>query len=843
MKLYSKALLLLLTIAMLTTALVFPVSAKHETVKADGFDTFRGAGMLIIYTTNMGETTNTNEWGYEVIIENNVAVKYNKGNSTIPRNGFVLSGHNAGNEGKNMGKWIQDNIAIGDYVYYSPDGVVTVSDTPISDSIFYDLTQNVHGFNTIRNTNQLIIYNKAGTHTGTNEWGYEVVCTNGVVTVMGGNNSLVPTEKNSFVVSGHGDSVTWLQNNVKLGMSVSYDATAKTVTFSFDDAAATAGMKMLVPELRDKYEAAKKRYDYIDYSEVNKAINELDSFISSAIKSYKNDKDGDKLVAARSKAEEMKTKAELLISESRTVQYRGAWIRPTDTSPEQVDQTVQKLYDNGINLICIETLYSCTMIMPMPKGSLFETNPKFKHFDLLQAYVDACHKRDMELHLWMPIYYVGDAGSSNAKASLGTKKPEWLSISNTGKHSYEVNNELGGLMMLDPSNEEASNYLLNTYKYILETYDVDGFQLDYIRYYDRGTDYDMGYTKEALDAFEAKYGVRPKYDTKASYWNDWVQFRCDYINNFVARVRKLIDDVRPGVLLGADVVPDPSKGYDHNYQNYYNWLQNKWIDILFPMAYGYGYDDAIIQQTERCGETAFISVGLGAFVTEFGPTDMQAQASFSNSANTDGATFFEATAYLNKFVGEYLLQGVYRNRAITPTIDVKKAAIAQTEYAKGRINDILIPQGGISSANGAKVISAFDELAASFTDEGFDSEKYNAVKTAIEDSKAKDGAKTRMLSDLLFTVKGYTVLNKELDLSDLPEIPEISMPSEDEVSDESADTSLPEETESSTPSDESEPATSGEKSDDTVAIIIIISVTVLIVAALIYFGLIKKGKN
>ena len=78
MKLYSKVLLLLLTIAMLTTALVFPVSAKHETVKADGFETVRGAGMLIIYTTNMGETTNTNEWGYEVIIENNVAVKYNK---------------------------------------------------------------------------------------------------------------------------------------------------------------------------------------------------------------------------------------------------------------------------------------------------------------------------------------------------------------------------------------------------------------------------------------------------------------------------------------------------------------------------------------------------------------------------------------------------------------------------------------------------------------------------------------------------------------------------------------------------------------------------------------------
>ncbi len=850
MKRFSKLLTLILAVAMLVTALSIPVSAKHTTIKADGIDAIRNGGNLIIYTPNMGDTTGTNEWGYEVIIEDNVAVKYNKGNSAIPKNGFVLSGHDESNEGtqKNMGTWIKENVAIGDYVYYTSDGVVTVSDQPISETVFYDLTQKIHGVNTVRGTNQIVIYNKLGTKTGTNTWGYEIVCTGGVVTAMGGNDNQVPKEKGSFVVSGHGDAVNWLQYNVKLGMSVSYDESKKTVSFAYDENAVMRGMEMLVPELEEKFEAAKARYDQIDYSAVEKAIKELDSYVSSAVKSYKNDKDDVKISNARLEAEAKATDIEFLISESRTVQYRGAWIRPTETSVAKVEETVQKLYDNGINMICIETLYDCTMIMPMPEGSLFETNPKFRSFDLLKAYIDACHKREMELHLWMPIYYVGDSGSQNLRYSLGKKKPEWLSVSNTGKYSYQLRPEIDGLMMLDPSNEEASNYLLNTYKYILETYDVDGFQLDYIRYYDRGVDYDMGYTKEALDAFEEKYGVRPKYDQNASYWNNWVQFRCNYINTFVSRVRKLIDETRPGVLLGADVVADPGDSVSHNYQNYYNWLENGWLDVLFPMAYGYGYEDDIVEQNDRCGDKAFLAVGLGSFMPELGPVDMQVQASYDNQVNTDGSVFFEASAYLKELTGESLLKGVYRNKAITPTFDIEKGAKAQIEYAKSRINEIILPLGGVSADEGAKIIAALDELAATCTADEFSTEKYNAVKTAIEGSKAKDAAKTRMLTDLKYSVKSYTVLNKELDLSDVPELPDEpdysvdestpdeSTPNENDAA--SADDSKADE---STDTVESDVDTTETEDGDTV--IIIVSVIIVIAIAVVVIVLLKKKGN
>ncbi len=54
----------------------------------------RGRHELIVYTPAYGrETTGTNEWGREAIVEDGVVVALNQNDSTIPANGFVISGH------------------------------------------------------------------------------------------------------------------------------------------------------------------------------------------------------------------------------------------------------------------------------------------------------------------------------------------------------------------------------------------------------------------------------------------------------------------------------------------------------------------------------------------------------------------------------------------------------------------------------------------------------------------------------------------------------------------------------------------------------------------------------
>ncbi len=777
MKKTAFALCFVMLLSCIVPACVLTAGAKVVSIQADKKDAGRGSGELIVYTPAHGKTTGTNEWGYEVAVSDGVCTAVGNGNMAIPENGFVLSGHNEEEGGKQPGKWLEENIKVGDYVEVGEGLMITVSDEPIKKSEFYTLSLDFHGKNTTRYTDNVIIFDKAGTNTATNNWGYEVTVTGGIVTAMGGNNSLVPTAAGSFVVSGHGKNADWLKAYIKLGMKVTVSDADGKVTFTYDAEAAQYEYETLISELDARLTNAKEQFLNIDVQAVEKAVNDIESRFAALKAELARGGDGEKFASECAKFREDIAICELSLSESRTVEYRGVWIRPTQKTAAEVDEYVETLYNNGINMLCIETIYDCTFIMPMPKGSLFVQNPKFNGFDVLAAYLESCHKRGMELHLWLPIFYCGNENSSNAYLSVGRRKPEWLSISSDG--SKEATQ---GFMMLDPSNEEVCEFLLSNYRYILEKYDIDGFQLDYIRYFESGGTYDLGYNKGALDAFEEKYGVRPKYDKTASYWNDWVQFRCDKVTEFVMRVRKLVDEVRPDVLLSADVGPDPTVAKNGLYQDYITWLENGWLDMLFPMAYGYGYTDAVAKQLEKADGKAYVVVGMGIFTEELAPEDMQCQTEDYRalaSSGDDGECYFESSAFLSKNTGEYLANGVFFRKAITPTSNTVAAAKAILDYGRERIENVILPAGAVGSDSASAIIGAISALAETVTEKSFDSTSYATLLKLVTDSDMTDLARAAVMKDIDRFTKIYTVMNKDIELPELPDTPDVpSVPEE-----------------------------------------------------------------
>lgn len=796
-------------------------ASAETTQTADGLNVFRGSGMLVVYNSEYGDTTGTNEWGYEAVIENDKCVSLGGGNNKIPESGFVISGHDEDTGGKQMGMWIKNNIKKGDYVYFDKNTLtITVSNRPIESSAFYSVETTYNGINVTRAENFLVIYNNQGTTTKTNEFGYEVVVTNNYVTSLGGNNNLVPTGAGSFVVSGHGTSIDWLRRNVKIGMFVTYVASEKKIKFEFNADSLAKSLETSVAKAEKLIADAKENYLLIDYASADSKLASLKSEIENTKNAHKGGKDPE---GYAKETEAIIEKLEALsdeICESKTVEYRGVWLRPTQTSAQAVDDYVETLYNAGINNICIETIYDSCMIMPMPENSYFNVNPKFKSFDLLQSYIDSCHKRGMELHCWMPVFYVGDAASANYRYSVGKQKPEWLSISSNGKSTEDAN----GFAMLDPANPEVQDFLLLTYKYILEKYDIDGFHLDYIRYYSNAeSNCDWGYSEIAKNAFKEKFGVVPQYDLQASYWNDWVKFRCDYVTSFVARVRKLFDEVKPDCLLGADVAADPSDGYKYIYQDYYSWLDSGWLDIVFPMSYGVGYEDEIKEQTARCGDKAFISVGLGIFMEEMDASIMRDQVYYDTSVGTTGSCFFEASAYLAKKCGDTLLKSVYREKALAPNFDIKASFEAYLDTADKRVKEIILPLGGMDEAN-AKTVS---EAIRTLKQNGFSVENYNACAKAVASAEMSDNAREAILKDINAAAKLYLVSDKTIELGDVSDTPVESEPETSDASDASEEASAEEH---------------GEKKNYTPVIIGCIAAALAAVIAAAVVIIKKKGK-
>lgn len=734
----------LLAVILLAASLPFAVSAEVVTVKINGFNCFRNSGNLIVYTEEYGKTTATNEWGVEALVDANNQVTYVGGNnSTIPAGGFVVSGHESEVDGR-MRTWIQENIHVGDYVYYNERTMtLTVSTEPIdmNAEVFYDVEKKYNGVNVTRNTNHIIIYTpKKGATTGTNEYGYEVTVENGLVVALGGNNSPIPKE--GFVVSAHGTGIDWLKTNVQLGMTAEYDTATQMVKFSYNADSLERGMKAILDGLTPALEEAKENFLYIQYDVLEAAVKEAKDLFDTALAAYKN---GGKDAEFAGDCRIITEKADLIrnsISESYTVQYRAAWVRPSQKNAREVDAYVKELRDAGINAICVEGNFNNGVIMNTPADCLFQRNKTF-NYDVLQAYVDACHKYGMECHLWMAIMEVGHSHGQYYSDNIAYKKPEWLSLSQNGTPDNPDD-----FMMIDPANDEARKYLVDFYEYIIRNYDIDCFELDYIRYYTR-SDLDFGYTQAAFKKFEEQYhyGVTPTYDTNASYWEDWKKFRMSQVTEMVKAVREMIDRVRPEVLISADVVATVNGATEYNYQDYVTWMENDWIDILHPMAYGDGFGDDIRQQVKLGGDQCMIVTGLGVFMAELGATEMVRQAIEGTQLGTYGDCYFEGSAYLKDKAGPALLETVYRNDAIPPFLDPDASIKAALDYMQGRIDHVLLPFDGITAEEGEQITALIGSLKESVAEGKMDGETLKELHLALKAIPGKK-AKAALESDL-----------------------------------------------------------------------------------------------
>ena len=111
----------------------------------------RGANQLILYTSEYGQRTRTNEFGTEAVIEGNTVVELSGADSFIPpQNGAVLSGHGTAKA------WINQNISVGTKIYYDPaTGVVTTYTTSQSyiTEAMKKIEETVNLINYYKNTN------------------------------------------------------------------------------------------------------------------------------------------------------------------------------------------------------------------------------------------------------------------------------------------------------------------------------------------------------------------------------------------------------------------------------------------------------------------------------------------------------------------------------------------------------------------------------------------------------------------------------------------------------------------------------------------------------------------
>lgn len=439
----------------------------------------------------------------------------------------------------------------------------------------------------LRGANQMIIYTpEYGVRTNTNEFGAEAIVNGNIVTSLSGADSIIPSD--GLVISAHGSAKKWLNENIIVGSKVYVNAEAKTLTVYITSDSFLYGAKATISEAKGIMNYYASNSYMSDFKKADHYIDKAQDYLKKAEREPKSVQkySGLAIDAANSAL------ANSIPYNSQ--EFKGIWVRPTETNADAIVKTIEKIQDSGIDNIFLETYFHGKTIFPsktMESYQFLTQNEKFAGFDPLKVWVEEAHKRGIKVHIWFETFYVGNDNPKDNPKSILAVDPQW---GNKTKRDFDSLNPVPSLSehggyFIDPANPEVQQFLENLITEIICTYHPDGINLDYIRYPQsiaaKFAGYDLsnwGYTEYARNEFKTMYGVDPiELSQSDPLWQSWCKYRQDKVSAFVLRISKLARSNR--TILTAVIFPDRQKALETKQQDWKTWSACNYIDGFTPL--------------------------------------------------------------------------------------------------------------------------------------------------------------------------------------------------------------------------------------------------------------------
>lgn len=347
---------------------------------------------------------------------------------------------------------------------------------------------------------------------------------------------------------------------------------------------------------------------------------------------------------------------------SASEEMRGVWVSsvynldypssPT-TDPDKLKAEADEILDN-----CVKWGLNAVFLQVRPSGdALYKSDlfPWSKYltgsvgtapqdgFDPLEYWVEAAHKRGLELHAWINPYRI-----------TRSKDTEWNSLPST--HPAKINPDWvvkysDGNYYFNPGIPEVRDLVTRGAVEIVQNYDVDGLHMD--DYFYPGTDFNDAATYQ-------KYG---------SSFSNIADFRRDSVNQLVAQLDTAVHNIDPDIQFGispsgiwANKSTDPrgsntngSEHYVSSYADSLYWIENGLVDYIIPQIYweiGHKLADfatlADWWNDAVAGSDVHLYIGMGAYRCADNPTGIwmttdplfDSLAYLENKDNVGGCVFF-----------------------------------------------------------------------------------------------------------------------------------------------------------------------------------------------------------
>ena len=504
-----------------------------------------------------------------------------------------------------------------------------------------------------RGINQLVIYTPDyGPRTNTNEFGAEAIVEGNTVTELSGADSLIPP--NGIVISGHGNAKKWMNSSIKIGTKIYIDRESNLVyTYTTSES--------YIFESEKKIHEAEQMLEY--YRSLSPDYNW--KFPGSYIADAKN-----YLKKARKNPDEVKKYSQAAIEAANDAlksvvpykngELKGVWIRPVETTEKQIEETLDRLENAGIDTIFLETYFHGKTIFPSKTMEAYGFTTQYEKFagiDPLAIWIKEAHKRGIKVHIWFETFYAGPQNPKDNPKSILGMNPSWGNKTRKDADAFEPSkstSEHNGYF-LDPANPYVQDFIVKLADEIITRYKPDGINLDYIRYpncVSLSEDSNWGYTDYAREEFKMLFGVDPVNILKSDpLWLEWNNYRREQITNMVKKIGEL--GRRKHIYISAVIFPDRKAALDHKQQDWKTWSTRGYINAFTPLFLTCDSKTANKMMTDvinaSSGNTDFYA---GLFVTFMGGTDEDLIRLIheARKVNAKGVILFDYAHLNNKYI-------------------------------------------------------------------------------------------------------------------------------------------------------------------------------------------------
>ena len=279
---------------------------------------------------------------------------------------------------------------------------------------------------------------------------------------------------------------------------------------------------------------------------------------------------------------------------------RCLWIvRESMYNEKMINSALVYAYQSGYNIVFIQVrgrgyaFYNSDIVPKHPKIAT--------EFDPLDYAVTLGHALGIEVHAWMNSYILWSSKTppENPEHLYHTQK-DWTEANIHGKMDSQIklsepqSPQWEGVY-LSPTHPEVNPYLLSVYSEIINSYNIDGIHLDYIRFQDEV----YGYNKSGMAVFENIYDINPRDIVRGiisprfgwsqefvdSMYVAWDKFRRDAVTELVRNIYHEVHKPGHNIKLSAAVKPNIIDAKYRWYQEWDKWVQKGIIDFVVPMNY------------------------------------------------------------------------------------------------------------------------------------------------------------------------------------------------------------------------------------------------------------------